>query len=694
MEGEIRLRLVVYVLLLVSGLQHFGNGEPQVPCYFIFGDSLVDDGNNNDIDTRAKCNYPPYGIDFPSGPNATGRFTNSLTAADIIAELLGFENYIPPFAMTKDPNVDILSGVNYASGASGIRDETGQQSGTVISLNKQLLNHQITVERIKLMLGDNSTAYLNKCLYSVGMGSNDYINNYFMPQYYPTSHRYNQTQYADVLIQQYSQQIRTLYNYGARKIALIGVGLIGCTPNAIATYGTNSSLCVDVMNNASLTFNEKLKLLVDQLSNTLTDAKFIYINSLGISASINVTAAGFTITNHGCCNITKYGLCDPYQSPCPNRSQYVFWDAFHPTEAVNNITVTRWYSAADPSDAHPMDISEKKTMLMCVCIYGDLNWLISLLLVVSSLQQCVHGKPQVPCFFIFGDSLADNGNNNKLKTLAEVNYPPYGIDFPDGPTGRFTNGRTAVDIIAQLLGFVKFITPFATSKNSDILRGVNYASGSAGIRDESGQQLGENICLNKQLQHHKTIVARIAKLLGNPDLASKHLNQCLYSVGMGSNDYINNYYMPQYYPTSKQYTVEEYAHVLLQQYSQQLKSLYNYGSRKVMVNPLGLIGCTPNAIALYGKNKTICVGDMNNAAQRFNEGLESLLDQLNTNLTDAKFITTGPSALASLYTGNLCFKFTIKGCCKVNNVGQCIPDKAPCKNRNTHLFWDSFHPTE
>ncbi|GAV70783.1 Lipase_GDSL domain-containing protein [Cephalotus follicularis] len=113
-----------------------------------------------------------------------------------------------------------------------------------------------------------------------------------------------------------------------------------------------------------------------------------------------------------------------------------------------------------------------------------------------------------------------------------------------------------------------------------------------------------------------------------------------------------------------------------------------------MVNPLGLIGCTPNAIALYGKNKTICVGDMNNAAQRFNEGLESLLDQLNTNLTDAKFITTGPSALASLYTGNLCFKFTIKGCCKVNNVGQCNPDKAPCKNRNTHLFWDSFHPTE
>lgn len=54
---------------------------------------------------------------------------------------------------------------------------------------------------------------------------------------------------------------------------------------------------------------------------------------------------------------------------------------------------------------------------------------------------------QVPCYFVFGDSLADNGNNNGLKTQAKVNYPPYGVDFKDGPTGRFTNGRNFADII-------------------------------------------------------------------------------------------------------------------------------------------------------------------------------------------------------------------------------------------------------
>lgn len=59
--------------------------------------------------------------------------------------------------------------------------------------------------------------------------------------------------------------------------------------------------------------------------------------------------------------------------------------------------------------------------------------------------------PQVPCYFIFGDSLVDNGNNNQLQSLARADYRPYGIDFPSGPTGRFSNGKTTVDVIGELL---------------------------------------------------------------------------------------------------------------------------------------------------------------------------------------------------------------------------------------------------
>ena len=57
--------------------------------------------------------------------------------------------------------------------------------------------------------------------------------------------------------------------------------------------------------------------------------------------------------------------------------------------------------------------------------------------------------PQVPCYFIFGDSLVDNGNNNYLMTTARADSPPYGIDFPTHrATGRFSNGKNIPDIIS------------------------------------------------------------------------------------------------------------------------------------------------------------------------------------------------------------------------------------------------------
>ncbi|KAK8945455.1 GDSL esterase/lipase [Platanthera guangdongensis] len=33
-------------------------------------------------------------------------------------------------------------------------------------------------------------------------------------------------------------------------------------------------------------------------------------------------------------------------TPCPNREEYVFWDAFHVTEKVNVILVTRAFNGS------------------------------------------------------------------------------------------------------------------------------------------------------------------------------------------------------------------------------------------------------------------------------------------------------------------------------------------------------------
>lgn len=75
---------------------------------------------------------------------------------------------------------------------------------------------------------------------------------------------------------------QTLYNYGARKVVLIGVGQIGCSPNALAQNSPDGSTCVERINTANQLFNNRLKSLVDEFNNNLPDARFIYIDAYGI----------------------------------------------------------------------------------------------------------------------------------------------------------------------------------------------------------------------------------------------------------------------------------------------------------------------------------------------------------------------------------------------------------------------------
>ncbi|KAM3351062.1 hypothetical protein ACQJBY_023219 [Aegilops geniculata] len=349
---------LLLVVLLVAASGPSARADPQVPCYFVFGDSLVDNGNNNDIASLARANYPPYGIDFPGG--ATGRFSNGLTTVDAISRLLGFDDYIPAYAGAN--NDQLLSGVNFASAAAGIRDETGQQLGQRISFGGQLQNYQAAVQQLVSILGDEDSAanHLSQCIFTVGMGSNDYLNNYFMPTVYATSRQYTPEQYADVLVSQYTQQLRILYNNGARKVALMGVGQVGCSPNELAQQSSDGVTCVARINGAIEIFNQKLVELVDQF-NTLPGAHFTYINAYGIFQDIirSPGANGLTELTKGCCGVGRNNgqvTCLPFQTPCANRNEYLFWDAFHPTEAANILVGRRAYSAASPSDVHPVDL--------------------------------------------------------------------------------------------------------------------------------------------------------------------------------------------------------------------------------------------------------------------------------------------------------------------------------------------------
>jgi hypothetical protein len=97
-------------------------------------------------------------------------------------------------------------------------------------------------------------------------------------------------------------------------------------------------------------------------------------------------------------------------------------------------------------------------------------------------------------FFVFGDSLVDNGNNNYLMTTARADAPPYGIDFPTHmPTGRFSNGLNIPDIISEHLGSqpaLPYLSPDLRGDN--LLVGANFASAGVGILNDTGIQFVRN----------------------------------------------------------------------------------------------------------------------------------------------------------------------------------------------------------
>lgn len=174
-------------------------------------------------------------------------------------------------------------------------------------------------------------------------------------------------------------------------------------------------------------------------------------------------------------------------------------------------------------------------------------------------------------------------------------------------------------IAAELLGFGEYIPPFTSAKGRDVLKGVNYASASAGILDESGKQLvhlkmnckllasniqncnlddnilllywqGQAIPLGGQLKNYIKTFSQISKILGGGTAAHKYLNKCMFTVGIGSNDFINNYFMPDVFRTSELYSLDRFVATLIDQYSQHLQVsdiyIYSFSSINSSINLL------------------------------------------------------------------------------------------------------------
>lgn len=95
----------------------------KVPAIIVFGDSTVDAGNNNFLDTPLKCDFSPYGRDFDGG-KITGRWSNGRVATDFISEGFGLKKTLPAFRDPEYTIKDFATGVDFASAGTGFDPAT------------------------------------------------------------------------------------------------------------------------------------------------------------------------------------------------------------------------------------------------------------------------------------------------------------------------------------------------------------------------------------------------------------------------------------------------------------------------------------------------------------------------------------------------------------------------------------------
>jgi len=312
--------------------------QPVVPAVFVLGDSTLDVGNNNHLPGEGvpRANTPFYGVDFPGGPKATGRFSNGYNIADFIAKHLGFErsplaylvlksrNYLIPSALTR--------GVSYASAGAGILDSTN--AGDNIPLSKQVRYFASTKAEMEAAWGTHRvSAHLANSFFLLGIGSND------MFQTKPKSPAEVAALYA-TLVSNYSTAITDLYGLGARKFGIINVGPVGCVPRVRVLNATGA--CNDALNLYAAGLAAAMKSALAELAPRLPGFAYSLADSFAASQAsfTDPQSVGFVSSDSACCGSGRLGaegLCMKNVTLCPNRDAYAFWDSVHPTQRAAEL---------------------------------------------------------------------------------------------------------------------------------------------------------------------------------------------------------------------------------------------------------------------------------------------------------------------------------------------------------------------
>uniref|UniRef100_J3LV00 Uncharacterized protein n=1 Tax=Oryza brachyantha TaxID=4533 RepID=J3LV00_ORYBR len=195
-------------------------GAPMATAVIVFGDSIVDPGNNNNLKTQIKANHAPYGMNFANG-EPTGRYSNGLIPTDFIVQGLNVKQLLPPWLGVELSPEDLKTGVSFASGATGY-DPLTPVIVSVITLDQQLEYFDDYRAKLVALVGEKETTrIIDGALFVVCAGTDDIANTYFTTPF--RSVEYDIPSYVDLLVSGADQFLDKVAAKGARKIGFVGL---------------------------------------------------------------------------------------------------------------------------------------------------------------------------------------------------------------------------------------------------------------------------------------------------------------------------------------------------------------------------------------------------------------------------------------------------------------------------------------
>jgi phospholipase/lecithinase/hemolysin len=357
--ANLRFFSTVLFLTIIMVLLHCESTES---AFYLFGDSYLDAGNNNYINTSTlqQANFPPYGESYFKYP--TGRFSDGRLVSDFIGEYAKL-GLIKPYLEVSGAEKEYLKGVNFASGGAGVLPDTF--GGFVINLQTQLNYFKRVESRMRTEMGrDKTKVILSNAVFLFSVATNDYFV-LFAPGSALLSSR-AQSQYIAQVIGNLTDVVHEIYKLGGRKFAFMNLGPIGCLPEFRRLTATGG--CLRPLSRIAKRHNKALAKSLDTIDKQLKDFKYsIYDYHTALTQRIKHPSryGGLKEGRSACCGSgrgrgmfscggTRDGM-EEYEV-CEDPRKYVFWDSGHLTETVyEQMSVEMW--SGDSAIIAPYNLS-------------------------------------------------------------------------------------------------------------------------------------------------------------------------------------------------------------------------------------------------------------------------------------------------------------------------------------------------